>query len=37
MATALVMLGGMLLVASIVVLADWIARRRDRQKTRHTP
>ena len=35
MATALVMLGMMLLIAGIVVLADWMGRRRDRQKTRH--
>ncbi len=37
MTTALVMLGGMLLVASTVVLADWMGRRQDRQKTRHIP
>jgi hypothetical protein len=36
MTTALVMLGGITLIAGIVVLLDWLARRRDR-RTGHRP
>ena len=36
MTTALVMLGGITLVVGIVVLLDWLARRKDR-KSQHRP
>ncbi len=31
MTTALVMLGGICVIAGIIVLLDWLARRKDRQ------
>jgi hypothetical protein len=36
MTTALVMLGGITLIAGIVVLLDWLARRKDR-RSGHRP
>lgn len=36
MTTARVMLGGITLIAGIIVLLDWLARRKDRQSA-HRP
>jgi hypothetical protein len=36
MTTSLVMLGGIAVIAGIVVLLDWLARRKDR-KSEHRP
>lgn len=35
MTTALVMLGGIALIAGIVVLLDWLGRRKDRRSQHH--
>ena len=36
MTTSLVMLGGIAVIAGIIVLLDWLARRKDRQ-SEHRP
>jgi hypothetical protein len=37
MSTALFMLAGILVIAAIITLLDWLSRRKDRRRAHHRP